>query len=69
MIERHLHLVQECGHIPNAFGICGRVHGQTLSTRDEIQAWAAERRRVLAELVEREGFGRQLALDDERQAA
>ena len=56
MTERHLHVVEE-------------VVGITLSTRAEIAAWAAERRCVLADLVEREGLGRQLVLDDERQAA
>jgi hypothetical protein len=56
MIARHLHVVE------------GVASGR-ISTREEIEAWAAERRRVLADLVEREGLGRQLALDDERQAA
>lgn len=39
-----------------------------LNSRDEIAAWVAERRRVLAELVKPEGLGRQLTLDDRRAA-
>ena len=42
---------------------------ESLSTREEIEAWVADRRRVLGEMVEREGLGRQLALDDESEAA
>jgi hypothetical protein len=40
----------------------------TVTTREEIAAWVEERRRVLGELVECEGLGQQLRLD-ERQAA
>ena len=39
-----------------------------VNSRKEIEEWAAERRKVLAELTEREGFGRQLALDERRAA-
>jgi hypothetical protein len=39
-----------------------------LDSHEEIEAWVAERRKVLGELIEREGLGRQIALD-ERQAA
>jgi hypothetical protein len=56
MSARHLQAVED-------------VVGTRLSTREEVEAWVADRRRVLGELVEREGLGRQLALDDERQAA
>ena len=56
MNERHLQLAEPSTH-------------EKLSSREEIEAWVAERRRVLGGLVEREGLGRQLAFDDERQAA
>jgi hypothetical protein len=42
---------------------------RVVHTRKEIEEWAAERRKVLTELAEREGLGRQLTLGDERRAA
>jgi len=54
MNARHLHPVES--------------HVVRLDTREEIEAWIAERRRVLGELVEREGLGRQLTLDERRAA-
>jgi hypothetical protein len=39
-----------------------------LSSRQEIEDWVAERRKVLGELVEREGLGHQLTLDERRAA-
>jgi hypothetical protein len=36
--------------------------------RKETEEWAAERRKTLSELVEREGLGHQLTLDERRAA-
>lgn len=44
------------------------AHLRRVTSRQEIEEWAAERRKVLGELAEREGLGRQLTLDERRAA-
>ena len=51
MSPRHLHVAQPQPGFRSA------------ASRKEIEAWAADRRKVLTELVEREGLGRQLTLE------